>query len=131
MTESKFQTERISNNGIFDDSNMKLIRRSKIQIGEGDTPSIIPNRLTHALRQTVNETITPEALSRIATGLTALLEQTQTVKFHISEFSHVMKKTRELGAAAGCHETGIAARVYTKQELMKLIIQLKDLYRKY
>ncbi|WP_083867771.1 hypothetical protein [Leptospira sp. P2653] len=131
MTESKFQTERISNNGIFDDSNMKLIRSSKIQIGEGDTPSIIPNRLTHALRQTVNETITPEALSRIATGLTALLEQTQTVKFHISEFSHVMKKTRELGAAAGCHETGIAARVYTKQELMKLIIQLKDLYRKY
>ncbi|EMJ67206.1 hypothetical protein LEP1GSC051_0874 [Leptospira sp. P2653] len=83
------------------------------------------------MRQTVNETITPEALSRIATGLTALLEQTQTVKFHISEFSHVMKKTRELGAAAGCHETGIAARVYTKQELMKLIIQLKDLYRKY
>ncbi|MDL5247640.1 hypothetical protein QRD38_18075, partial [Leptospira weilii] len=131
MTESKFQTERISNNGIFDDSNMKLIRSSKIQIGEGDTPSIIPNRLTHALRQTVNETITPEALSRIATGLTALLEQTQIVKYHISEFSHVMKKTRELGAVAGCHETGIAARVYTKQELMKLIIQLKDLYRKY
>ncbi|UPY77969.1 hypothetical protein FH581_003620 [Leptospira weilii] len=130
MTESKFQTERISNNGIFDDSNMKLIRSSKIQIGEGDTPTI-PNRLTHALRQTVNETITPEALSRIATGLTALLEQTQTVKFHISEFSHVMKKTRELGAAAGCHETGVAARVYTKRELMKLIIQLKDLYRKY
>ncbi|EQA61752.1 hypothetical protein LEP1GSC062_3218 [Leptospira alexanderi serovar Manhao 3 str. L 60] len=42
-----------------------------------------------------------------------------------------MKKTRELGAAAGCHETGIAARVYTKRELMKLIILLKNLYRKY
>ncbi|ULH30423.1 hypothetical protein [Leptospira weilii] len=130
MTESKFQTERISNNGIFDDSNMKLIRNSKTQVGEGDTPSIIPNRFAHALRPS-NETITPEALSRIATGLTAVLEQTQIVKYHISEFSHVMKKTRELGAAAGCHETGIAARVYTKRELMKLIILLRDLHRKY
>ncbi|EMJ59504.1 hypothetical protein [Leptospira sp. P2653] len=132
MTESKFQTERISNNRIFDDSNMKLLRNTKTQIvGEGDTPSIIPNRLTHALRQTVNETITPEALSRIVTGLTALLEQTQIVKYQVSEFSHVMKKTRELGAAAGCHETGVAARVYTKRELMKLIILLRDLHRKY
>ncbi|MBE8400297.1 hypothetical protein [Leptospira borgpetersenii] len=131
MTNLKSGTDRISDNGIFDDSNMKLIRSSKtIVIGEGDAPSIAPNRFAHALRPS-NETITSEALSRIVTGLTTVLEQTQTVKFHISEFSHVMKKSRELGAAAGCHEIGIAARVYTKRELMNLIILLKNLYRKY
>ncbi|EMY23597.1 hypothetical protein LEP1GSC115_0889 [Leptospira interrogans serovar Australis str. 200703203] len=132
MTESKLATEQISDNGIFDDSNMKLIGNSKTQIiGEGDTSPIIPNRFTHALRQTVNETITPESLSRIVTGLTAVLEQTQIVKLRLLDFAHVMRRVRDLGAAAGCHETGIAARVYTKEELMKLIIQLKDLYRKY
>ncbi|EKS07270.1 hypothetical protein LEP1GSC071_3217 [Leptospira santarosai str. JET] len=42
-----------------------------------------------------------------------------------------MRRTRELGAEAGCHETGIAARMYTKREIKLIIIQLQDLYRKY
>ncbi|ULG85213.1 hypothetical protein [Leptospira interrogans] len=132
MTDSKFGTERISDNRIFDDSNMKLIRNTKTQIvGEGETPSAIPNRFTHALRQSVNETITPESLSRIVTSITVILEQIQTVKLQLSEFAHVIRKTRELQAEAGSHETGVAARLYAKRELKEIIQNLQDLYRKY
>ncbi|UOG28982.1 hypothetical protein [Leptospira noguchii] len=131
MTNSKFGTERISDNGIFDDSNMKLIRHTKTQIvGEGENSPAIPSRFTHALN-TSAETITPEALSRVVNGLAGLLETIQTLKGRLSDFSHVMRRTRELGAAAGCHETGIAARMYTKRELRALILQLQELYRKY
>ncbi|TQE71269.1 hypothetical protein [Leptospira noguchii] len=129
MTNSKFGTERISDNGIFDDSNMKLIRHTKTQIvGEGENSPAIPNRFVHALN-TSAETITPEALSRVVNGLAGLLETIQTLKSRLSDFSHVMRRTRELGA--GCHETGIAARMYTKRELRALILQLQELYRKY
>ncbi|EQA78727.1 hypothetical protein LEP1GSC193_1692 [Leptospira alstonii serovar Pingchang str. 80-412] len=100
------------------------------EIGEGETPSAVSNRFAHALRPS-NETITPEALTRIVTGLTTVLEQIQTVRYRIKDFSHVMRQTRELGAEAGCHETGIAARKFTKRELTNLIILLRDLYRKY
>ncbi|EMJ37934.1 hypothetical protein [Leptospira interrogans] len=132
MTDSKFGTERISDNRIFDDSNMKLIRNTKTQIvGEGETPSATPNRFTHALRQSVNETITPESLSRIVTSITVILEQIQTVKLQLSEFAHVIRKTRELQAEAGSHETGVAARLYAKRELKEIIQNLQDLYRKY
>ncbi|WP_000132332.1 hypothetical protein [Leptospira interrogans] len=132
MTDSKFGTERISDNRIFDDSNMKLIRNTKTQIvGEGETPSAIPNRFAHALRQSVNETITPESLSRIVTSITVILEQIQTVKLQLSEFAHVIRKTRELQAEAGSHETGVAARLYAKRELKEIIQNLQDLYRKY
>lgn len=133
LKKTKFETERISNNIIFDDSNMKLIRSSKVvkKIGEGETPSAIPNRFTHALRQSVNETITPESLSRIVTSITVILEQIQTVKLQLSEFAHVIRKTRELQAEAGSHETGVAARLYAKRELKEIIQNLQDLYRKY
>ncbi|MDI7204419.1 hypothetical protein [Leptospira santarosai] len=129
MTAFKFGTEQTSDNEIFDDSNMKLIRHTKIQTGEGNPPPV-PNRFTHALN-TSAETITPEALSRIVTGLGAALETIQTLKGRLSDFAHVMRRTRELGAEAGCHETGIAARMYTKREIKSIIIQLQDLYRKY
>lgn len=132
MTDSKFGTERISNNGIFDSSNMKLLRNTKTQIvGEGKNSPITPNRFTHALQQSVNETISPESLSRIVTGLTAVLEQTQTIKSQLSDFAHVMRKVRELGAEAGCHETGVAARLYAKRELKEIIQKIQEIYRKY
>ncbi|MDI7216661.1 hypothetical protein [Leptospira santarosai] len=130
MTHFKFGTPQNSDNEIFDNSNMKLIRHTKIQAGEGDLPPAVPNRFNHAL-STSAETITPEALSRIVTGLGAALESIQTLKFKLADFSNVMRRTRELGAAAGCHETGIAARMYTKREIKSIIIQLQDLYRKY
>ncbi|MDI7164098.1 hypothetical protein [Leptospira santarosai] len=130
MTAFKFGTDPISDSLIFDDSNMKLIRHTKIQTGEGNPPAAVPNRFTHAL-STSAETITPEALSRIVTGLGVALESIQTLKFKLADFSNVMRRTRELGAAAGCHETGIAARMYTKREIKSIIIQLQDLYRKY
>ncbi|MDI7188385.1 hypothetical protein [Leptospira santarosai] len=129
MTAFKFRTKQNSDNQIFDNPNMKLIRHTKIQTGEGNPPSV-PSRFTHALN-TSAKTITPEALSRIVTGLTELFESIQTLKFKLTDFSNVMRRTRELGAEAGCHETGIAARMYTKQELRTLIIQLQELYRKY
>ncbi|AKP25930.1 conserved hypothetical protein [Leptospira interrogans serovar Manilae] len=132
MTDPKLKTEQISNSRIFDDSNMKLLRNTKIQtMGEGETSPIVPSRFAHALRQSVSETITPESLSRIVTGITIVLEQIQTVKLQLSEFAHVMRKTRDLGAEAGCHETGIAARLYTKRELKEIIQKLQELYRKY
>ncbi|EMS89723.1 hypothetical protein [Leptospira noguchii] len=132
MTNSKFGTERISDNGIFDDSNMKLIRHTKTQIiGEGENSPAIPNRFAHALRQSVNETITPESLSRIVTSITVILERIQTVKLQLSEFAHVIRKIRELQAEAGSHETGVAARLYAKRELKEIIQKLQELYRKY
>ncbi|WP_078124901.1 hypothetical protein [Leptospira alexanderi] len=129
MTKSKFGTEIISNNRIFDDSNMKLIRNTNTKVEEGESLPDNPN-LSHALKFS-NKTITPEALSRIETSLGQIIEKTQSVRFHISDFKNVMKKVRALNAETGCHETGIAARMYAKQEITNLIILLRELYRKY
>ncbi|EMN90472.1 hypothetical protein [Leptospira weilii] len=130
MNALKLGTEKTSNNGIFDDSNMKLLRNTKTKVEEGESLPDNPNPLSHALRLS-NKTITPEALSRIETSLGQIIEKTQSVRFHISDFKNVMKKVRALNAETGCHETGIAARMYAKQEITNLITLLRELYRKY
>lgn len=119
-----------SNNLIFDDSNMKLVSKTDTKVMEREISPGLPNQFSHALKSS-NDSLSPEALSRIETSLSKIIEKAQELKFRLSDFKHVMKKTRTLGAETATHETGIAARMYAKEELTNLIILLRDLYRKY